>query len=848
MTTHSTSLKLFYLFAFLLLIKTSVSAQAVFGTISGTVIDRQNHQPIAKARVAVPKLKRTVMADSLGQFTIHTITPGLYTFTVVGDGYDSLHIYNIHIKSGINNDQRISLKKSREVDELSKMTIVASSIDQKRAMHTTSVTKVTNFELNNTPGTVNDVNQVLGTLPSTVIGIGEGFDNNLYVRGGNSAENIFIVDGIELDNISHFSSVDQSGGAIGFLNPSLIHDLDFFAGGIPANMPPRLSSVTDIHIRDGSFTDRKYQVDLNASGLGVTLEGPLIDNKLSYLLNSRIVYLKFLKAFLDEIDGIPFYGDSHLKMSLKATPKDKFTLNAIYSFDNYKEDSYWYLRTDSLWYLQPTEYRELQFTYAGGINWEHIFNSGKAKNNLLVSAVKRDFISKEDLINYNPPPVQRQTTTAVTKATVADTGRFWSKTFFTSDKAYEESDKREHVSIKDDFSFFLRENDQLEMGVNAKYQRYTMRNQWGQYINGFYGVYERDTVNNVITITDTLGYWQENPFDRDSTKTGYEVGGYLQYIFKQDWFKLITGFRGDYYSIFRDHAISPRCAMSINSGKSGIFSFSYGMYYQTHAELNDIFFQFMVPNPNFDMKSLKLYELELQRNHQFVLGYEKYFKDMHYLSAEAYYKLYDREYQYINPYNIAYVDTATSNPANPLYDPHWYHLNKPRGKKRVYGLELLFQKKKYDSFYYSLGYSLFFAENKYTNGKYYRDKNEMRNTFSCIVGTNFWKHHGLALRIAAMEGRPYVQEKLVGAGNNKYTVLDTTVEYYSKRFDPMFYLNLRYTFKLYKKWGNVMGYIDILNVLNQSPTTERFFRRSTQKFVERKVNGIMPVAGITVDF
>ncbi len=821
--------------------------KSINGSVQGNVIDSRTNKKIEGALIEIIELTKTEVSDSLGNFTFSTLPPDLYSLQVTKNGYDTSIIPNIHIKSGNNNTLKIELKKSIKIQELSKMKITSNRLDRKKTNQSTSVSIVSNFELNNTAGTVNDVNRVIGTLPSAVIGIGEGFDNNIYVRGGNSAENIFIVDGIELENISHFSAVDESGGAIGFLNPSLIQNLEFYAGGIPVNMPPRISSVTDIHIRDGSFSDRKYYIDLNASGLGFTLEGPLFKNKMSYLVNSRIVYLKFLKSFLDEIEGIPFYGDSHIKLTFKPSQADKFALNFLFSFDNYKEDGYRWLTNNSDWIKESTDYTQNLFLYATGLNWEHNFNKINARNLFHISGVKRDYIDKEDFISYKPeshktqPPQHYNNKKAIADSGLLE-GLFITRRWFDSKNIYEESDKRENATLKNDFSFFLRDKDQINIGFTGKYLRYKMRNKNTYSSEGLYLSYEIDSINDSIIIHDTLDTYAYNSFDRDSLKTGYEVGGYIQYVFEQNWLKIIAGVRGDYYSIFRDQAISPRGALRVNAGKIGAFALSGGIYYQARSELSSILFDYLVPNPNYDLRSLKLYEIELQRNKQVVFGYEKYFKDIFHLSTEVYYKLYDREYAYKYPENPDYVSNPDDTKTN------WIHLNDPKGKKEVYGLEIMFQKKKYDKFYYSFAYSLFFAKNKYTNGKYYNDKNSMRNTLSCIVGTNFRKHHGLALRFSAMEGRPYCKEILIGDENEKKSVIDTTKTYYSKRFDPMFSLNLRYTFKIYKKWGNLMGYIDILNVLNLSPTVDRFFHSGRQIYMDDKVNGIMPVAGITLDW
>ena len=102
-----------------------------------------------------------------------------------------------------------------------------------------------------TAGAAEDISRYIATHPSTVASIGEGYDNTLYVRGGRPAEILFIVDGIEFENINHFSKANGSGGPVGFINSEFIDKVNFYAGTMPAEYPSRLSSVIDIRMRHG---------------------------------------------------------------------------------------------------------------------------------------------------------------------------------------------------------------------------------------------------------------------------------------------------------------------------------------------------------------------------------------------------------------------------------------------------------------------------------------------------------------------------------------------------------------------------------------------------------------------
>ena len=206
-------------------------------------------------------------------------------------------------------------------------------------------------------------------------------------------------------------------------------------------------------------------------------------------------------------------------------------------------------------------------------------------------------------------------------------------------------------------------------------------------------------------------------------------------------------------------------------------------------------------------------------------------------------KWYDREFVY-------------SDPTGPDLDSIQYN-GRQNGKRRVAGVELQFGKRRYDAFYYSLSYSFVFAENKYTNHNWYTDGNTFRNVASLMAGTNFFKHHGIAFNLIACEGLPYTKP-----GVNTFTKVDPdgtlrTIPYLtypgesewnSHRRKPYITLGLRYDFKVYRKWGNFTGYIDIANLLNNTPVIDEILNKETGKIEKQYAPGILPMFGLMIDF
>jgi hypothetical protein len=307
----------------------------IVGKFPCEIIDKRTRLPITNSNICIDELSICLITNKDGQVVFNNISPNIYTILITHIEYDTLILSNLLINSGINNLLTIQLDKktNNSLDELDKIVVKSNKLTQKSPSQTTSVIRLNNYELSNVAGTANDINRVLETHPAA-ISSGSDFDNSLFVRGGHSRENVYIVDGIEINNINHYSDVSKSGGAFSYINGTLVDHLDFYAGGIPALYPPKISSVIDITMRNGSLLGRKYQFDFNISGLGLILEGPLFKQNVSYLIGMRFVDLHLLKNVLSQ-STIPRFGDLLSKFSFYLGENKKLDITTLIGGDTY---------------------------------------------------------------------------------------------------------------------------------------------------------------------------------------------------------------------------------------------------------------------------------------------------------------------------------------------------------------------------------------------------------------------------------------------------------------------------------------------------------------------------------
>ena len=112
-----------------------------------------------------------------------------------------------------------------------------------------------------------DIIRTLQLTPGVSAGT-EGI-SGLYVRGGNSDENLFLVDGNPVYQVNHI------GGFFSAFNNEAIKGMNFFKAGFPARYGGRLSSVVDVHTKEGNMKEFHGSASLGLVSGNLNLEGPI---------------------------------------------------------------------------------------------------------------------------------------------------------------------------------------------------------------------------------------------------------------------------------------------------------------------------------------------------------------------------------------------------------------------------------------------------------------------------------------------------------------------------------------------------------------------------------------------
>ena len=128
-----------------------------------------------------------------------------------------------------------------------------------------------------------DIIKKLQMLPG--VAAGNELMSGLYVHGGDGNDNLYLLDGVPLYNISHF------GGLFSSFNTDVVDNLDFYKSGFPARYGGRLSSVVDVETREGDMEHYHGTFALGLIDGRIQVEGPIVKGKTSFNVGLRRTWL-----------------------------------------------------------------------------------------------------------------------------------------------------------------------------------------------------------------------------------------------------------------------------------------------------------------------------------------------------------------------------------------------------------------------------------------------------------------------------------------------------------------------------------------------------------------------------
>ncbi len=282
---------------------TSVQAQGggrgdSTGTIIGTVVSVANGDPLPRSQVTIGGTARGTMADDAGRFTITGLSAGTTVLRTRALGYRMV-------------TRDVVLRAGERAEVIITMTPLPQTLKPVQTIGTTDERE--RFERGNSAGVLSITGGIISKIPS----VGEAdvlrtiqllpgvtsrsdFTAGYNVRGGESDQNLVLLDGIPIYNPFHF------GGLFGtFLEPT-VGEVSLHLGGFSAEYGGRLSSVLDVRSAEEERPGVHGTVGVSLLASSVALSGALPDRGTSWSIAGRRTYADMLaRAFSDRV--LPYH-------------------------------------------------------------------------------------------------------------------------------------------------------------------------------------------------------------------------------------------------------------------------------------------------------------------------------------------------------------------------------------------------------------------------------------------------------------------------------------------------------------------------------------------------------------
>lgn len=155
----------------------------------------------------------------------------------------------------------------------------------------------------------------------------------LYVRGGSPDQNLVLLDDVPLYYVNHV------GGFLSIFDPNTINQMTLIKGGFPARYGGRLSSVLEVYTKSGNQQKLRGNFHLGMLSGGLTLEGPLMSEKTTFLLSARRSFVDAFTRVASQLSstgnysaGYTFY-DLNGKITHRLSPSDLLSFSVYHGQD-----------------------------------------------------------------------------------------------------------------------------------------------------------------------------------------------------------------------------------------------------------------------------------------------------------------------------------------------------------------------------------------------------------------------------------------------------------------------------------------------------------------------------------
>jgi len=245
-------------------------SQKKYAFVSGKVLD-ENENPLSKVSVVILGRQSGIITTDSGTFRLKVVANRAFALQFSYSGYK---VEQRNFLLNENEQEFVTVKMERGATVLPGITVT-----NQRDRETAGVIQINPKYTLNLPAPVTGVESVIKIF----VGSNNELTSQYNVRGGSYDENLIYVNDFEIFRPYLVSNAQQEG--LSFINPEMVNNINFYAGGFQAKYGDKMSSVLDIQYKKPKTFGGSAYVGILEQGFHV--EGVTSKNKLTYLVGLR---------------------------------------------------------------------------------------------------------------------------------------------------------------------------------------------------------------------------------------------------------------------------------------------------------------------------------------------------------------------------------------------------------------------------------------------------------------------------------------------------------------------------------------------------------------------------------
>ncbi len=258
-----------------------------------------------------------------GFFLIGRISPGRYTLRASFIGFVT-YVDTLDIEA----DDRLLVNIVLREDEMAMEGIFVEAERDDGAARVTAgqqTIRPQDIDLIPSPDISGDLVSYLSTIPSVVLMGDRG--GQVFIRGGEPTQNLTLLDGIEIFQPFHVL------GFYSAFSSEIVSRADVYAGGFGSEFSGRISSVIDVHSRNGNKRGFNASAALSPFTTAGHLEGPILPGRISFLGAARYSMLDQLASRYVSAPLPYVFDDVFGKIHMRLGPNRQISVTGLKTFD-----------------------------------------------------------------------------------------------------------------------------------------------------------------------------------------------------------------------------------------------------------------------------------------------------------------------------------------------------------------------------------------------------------------------------------------------------------------------------------------------------------------------------------